>query len=42
MYELDDQLHPLRHEFLGDPEQVQRAIESVAEQGKVSRADSAL
>jgi 2,3-bisphosphoglycerate-dependent phosphoglycerate mutase len=42
VYELDNQLHPLRHEFLGDPEQVRRAIEVVAQQGKVSGADSAL
>lgn len=39
VYELDDELHPLRHEFLGDPEQVRRAIEAVAQQGKVSRPD---
>ena len=40
VYELDDELHPLRHEFLGDPEQVRKAMEAVAHQGKVSRADS--
>jgi 2,3-bisphosphoglycerate-dependent phosphoglycerate mutase len=40
VYELDDELHPLRHEFLGDPEQVRKAMEAVAHQGKVSKADS--
>lgn len=34
VYELDDQLRPMRHEYLGDPEQVRRAIEAVASQGK--------
>jgi len=38
LYELDDELHPLRHEFLGDPEQVRKAMEAVAHQGKVPRA----
>jgi len=38
VYELDDELHPLRHEFLGDPEQVRKAMEVVAHQGKVPRA----
>jgi len=38
VYELDDELHPLRHEFLGDPEQVRKAMEAVAHQGKVPRA----
>jgi len=37
VYELDDELRPLRQEFLGDPEQVQKAMESVAHQGKVCR-----
>jgi 2,3-bisphosphoglycerate-dependent phosphoglycerate mutase len=34
MYELDDHLRPIRHEYLGDPDQVRKAIESVARQGK--------
>jgi 2,3-bisphosphoglycerate-dependent phosphoglycerate mutase len=34
LYELDDELRPVRSEYLGDPEQVRRAIESVASQGK--------
>ncbi|HEU4390388.1 MAG TPA: 2,3-diphosphoglycerate-dependent phosphoglycerate mutase [Blastocatellia bacterium] len=40
MYELDDQLRPLRHEYLGDPEQVRKAIEAVANQGKSARRDT--
>jgi 2,3-bisphosphoglycerate-dependent phosphoglycerate mutase len=34
MYELDDQLRPIGHEYLGDPEQVRKAIDAVAHQGK--------
>jgi 2,3-bisphosphoglycerate-dependent phosphoglycerate mutase len=34
LYELDDHLKPIRHEYLGDPEQVRQAIEAVAHQGK--------
>jgi 2,3-bisphosphoglycerate-dependent phosphoglycerate mutase len=33
VYELDDQLKPIRHYYLGDQDQVKRAIESVARQG---------
>jgi 2,3-bisphosphoglycerate-dependent phosphoglycerate mutase len=40
MYELDAQLQPIRHEYLGDPEQVRRAIEAVAHQGKAARGGS--
>jgi 2,3-bisphosphoglycerate-dependent phosphoglycerate mutase len=36
LYELDDELRPLRHEYLGDPEQVRKAQEAVARQGKAS------
>jgi len=32
VYELDDALHPVRHYYLGDPEEIRRATESVAEQ----------
>jgi len=32
VYELDDALHPIRHYYLGDPEEIRRATESVAEQ----------
>lgn len=35
VYELDDNLKPLRHYYLGDPEDVQKAVQSVANQGKV-------
>jgi 2,3-bisphosphoglycerate-dependent phosphoglycerate mutase len=36
-YELDDHLRPIRHEYLGDPEQVRQAIEAVAHQGKATK-----
>jgi 2,3-bisphosphoglycerate-dependent phosphoglycerate mutase len=34
VYELDQELHPLRHFYLGDPEAVRTAAEAVANQGK--------
>ena len=34
VYELDDDLKPLKHYYLGDPEEVARRIASVAAQGK--------
>jgi len=34
VYELDDSLRPLKSYYLGDPEEVSRAIEAVAQQGK--------
>ena len=34
VYELDDQLQPVRKYYLGDPEAVQKAAEAVANQGK--------
>ena len=34
VYELDDDLNPLQHYYLGDPEAVARAAQAVAEQGK--------
>jgi 2,3-bisphosphoglycerate-dependent phosphoglycerate mutase len=34
VYELDDQLKPLRHYYLGDPEAVAKATTAVASQGK--------
>ena len=37
VYELDDDLKPLRHYYLGDQEAVQRAAEAVASQGKTAR-----
>ena len=37
LYELDDHLKPIRHEYLGDPEQLRQAIEAVAHQGKAAK-----
>ena len=34
VYELDDELKPIRHQYLGDPEAVRRAAEAVARQGQ--------
>jgi 2,3-bisphosphoglycerate-dependent phosphoglycerate mutase len=34
LYELDDNLRPIRKRFLGDPEMVKRAMDAVAKQGK--------
>jgi len=34
VYELDNDLKPIRHYYLGDPEEVKKAMESVANQGK--------
>lgn len=34
VYELDDELKPIRHEYLGDPERVRSAMQAVANQGK--------
>ena len=34
VYELDDDLKPLQHYYLGDPEKVKAAMEAVAAQGK--------
>ena len=34
VYDLDASLKPLRHEYVGDPEQVRAAMEVVAKQGK--------
>src|SRR5262245_33771473 len=38
MYELDDDLQSLGHEYLGDPEQIRQAQEAVARQGKAARS----
>jgi 2,3-bisphosphoglycerate-dependent phosphoglycerate mutase len=35
VYELDNELKPLRHYYLGDPEEVRKAMDVVANQGKV-------
>lgn len=34
LYELDEQLRPTRHTYLGDPEAAKKAAEAVADQGK--------
>jgi 2,3-bisphosphoglycerate-dependent phosphoglycerate mutase len=34
VYEMDDNLKPLRHYYLGDPERVKAAMQAVANQGK--------
>ena len=34
VYELDADLKPIRHEYLGDPDEVARAMAAVASQGK--------
>ena len=34
VYELDEQLKPIQHYYLGDPEEVARAAAAVANQGK--------
>jgi 2,3-bisphosphoglycerate-dependent phosphoglycerate mutase len=35
IYELDDNLKPITHYYLGDQEEIEKAIEAVASQGKV-------
>ena len=37
VYELDDDLQPIAHYYLGDPEAVRKAAEAVANQGKSGR-----
>ena len=32
VYELDEQLHPIRHYYLGDPAEIQNAMQAVANQ----------
>lgn len=34
VYELDDKLKPVKHYYLGDPEELKKAMEAVAKQGK--------
>lgn len=34
IYELDENLKPIKHYYLGDPEEVEKAMQSVANQGK--------
>jgi 2,3-bisphosphoglycerate-dependent phosphoglycerate mutase len=38
VYELDDDLKPLRHYYLGDPNAIQAAMDAVAKQGKSEKA----
>lgn len=37
VYELDDELKPIKHYYLGDPEKVKKAMEAVASQGKAKK-----
>jgi 2,3-bisphosphoglycerate-dependent phosphoglycerate mutase len=39
VYELDGDLRPIRHEYLGDHEQVRKAQEAVARQGQAARGN---
>ena len=39
VYELDSQLKPIKHYYLGDQEQVEKAMNAVAQQGKSQHAD---
>ena len=41
VYRLDDGLNPVSHEYLGDPEEVSRAVESVAAQGRADTGTDA-
>ena len=34
VYELDPNLNPIKHYYLGDPEAIRKAAEAVAKQGK--------
>ncbi|WP_322996151.1 2,3-diphosphoglycerate-dependent phosphoglycerate mutase [Castellaniella sp.] len=38
VYELDDDLRPLRHYYLGDQDQIRAAMQAVANQGKAAQA----
>jgi 2,3-bisphosphoglycerate-dependent phosphoglycerate mutase len=37
VYELDKDLKPIKHYYLGDPEEIRKAAEAVANQGKVKK-----
>ena len=37
VYELDDDLKPIRHYFLGDPEEIEKAIKAIEAQGKAKK-----
>jgi 2,3-bisphosphoglycerate-dependent phosphoglycerate mutase len=34
VYELDENLKPIKHYYLGDPEAIKKAMDAVANQGK--------
>jgi len=37
VYELDENLKPIKHYYLGDPEEVKKAMQKVADQGKAKK-----
>lgn len=37
VYELDDKLKPIKHYFLGDPEEIEKAIKVIEQQGKAGK-----
>ena len=37
VYELDDELNPIKNYYLGDPEEIEKAMESVHNQGKAKK-----
>ncbi len=37
IYEFDDNLNPINHYYIGNPEEVQKAIKKVADQGKIKK-----
>jgi len=41
VYELDDNLKPIRSYYLGDPEEVKKAMQAVIDQGRAKRAATA-
>jgi 2,3-bisphosphoglycerate-dependent phosphoglycerate mutase len=40
VYELDDDLRPLKHYYLGDPDEIAKATQAVANQGKAGAVES--
>jgi len=40
VYELDDDLRPLKHYYLGDPDEIANATQAVANQGKAGAVES--
>jgi len=37
VYELDENLKPIKNYYLGDPEEIRKAAEKVAQQGKAGK-----